>query len=407
MPIRIEYHSASMTNKNMNPEQIAEALERVAALKESPDAIRPSEYCDRESFYNPTMFGRGTVGQCKNWLFYTKGNIKWTAKRIGASQFVTNMYITEEFNLAKYDLVRFEKTMLGSMSAVVAVPSVTQDDWVVHNSKPKQENPSVEKEECIPKPPPPPPPRRVEVPKPKNVMFPSESMWPVMVGVVLVVCTCLFFGFVNRTSAPAKSDPMMMFFMQQSDQQRLDRANELEQMRRDRDREQKEREFEREQQRKQHEADLEMRRQQHAAELEQKRQQEKSEREDRLMTMRMFGMGDPSSYFMGGNNPRQIGPSQGLSRGMSQEMAEYVANSPAASSYTLTDVFLYTFFVGVVSLFALWRCSRSICPEVEEDEEPAPRDPQQEQAYYHYMQQQQQQQQWNPRAHVVHRLPYN
>ncbi|MBV5333254.1 hypothetical protein JZU54_06910, partial [bacterium] len=293
-------------NTDTANDDLATVLQAVFEKRVNACCIVPTTVFDGDSAFVARRYGSGFVAVCGKWLFYAQSGKSWFARKIGSESHICSLFDRTKREQALEDLQRFE------MDGHARAPPKKAEAVAPPAPKgPDMDAPPVATPIYRAQPPPPPTaPRRVETPAPVHHRnFPPESIWPVVIGIVIVVCMCLFFGFVGRSNtAPSQMDTMMLMMMRQSHEQRHERAAELQQMQQQREREQRDREEARELRRKQHEADLELKRAQHAVEMELRRQQDKAEREERqsastlttLMQMMSLGAGgDRADYFLG------------------------------------------------------------------------------------------------------------
>ena len=414
-PIRVTTIMGGIFNTDTANDDLATVLQAVFEKRVNACCVVPTTVFDGDSAFVARRYGFGFVAVCGKWLFYTQSGKSWFARRIGSDNHICNLFDRAKREQALEDLRRFEmdghaRAPLKKAEAMVADPMAP--------SGPAVEAPPIATPVYRAQPPPPPTaPRRFETPATVHHRnFPPESIWPVVIGIVIVVCMCLFFGFVGRSNtAPSQMDTMMLMMMRQSQEQRHERAAELQQMQQQREREQRDREEARELRRKQHEADLELKRAQHAAEMELRRQQEKTEREERqstnmlttMMQMMSLGGGDRADYFLGGGaavGPAAVGPAR---RAPSQELALVPVQQPRSTM----DTIVYGIVIVLGSLFTVWKCGQCLCPDVRaaeymEDE----RYEQEEQAQQHYQEQTMrpppQFQHYDKWGNTVHRLKY-
>ena len=273
-PIRVTTIMGGIFNTDTANDDLATVLQAVFEKRVNACCIVPTTVFDGDSAFVARRYGSGFVAVCGKWLFYAQSGKSWFARKVGSESHICNLFDRTKREQALEDLQRFE------MDGHARAPPEKAEAVAPPAPKgPAMDAPPVATPIYRAQPPPPPPtaPRRVETPAPVHHRnFPPESIWPVVIGIVIVVCMCLFFGFVGRSNtAPSQMDTMMLMMMRQSHEQRHERAAELQQMQQQREREQRDRDEARELRRKQHEADLELKRTQHAVEMELRRQQDK------------------------------------------------------------------------------------------------------------------------------------
>jgi hypothetical protein len=353
--VRVAITMNYVTKTNACNDDIGAAVQAVYDSKITACSISPAISYDDDSLFTSKQRCEGFIGICGQWLFYTRGNRTWYAKRIGSEDTISNLADREQSMEAQRELRFFES----DRSAMR--PAAKKSVETVTEAAPAP----VPRAIPVAGPPPPsaPPPRRFEPTISRPINFPSESIWPVVIGIVIVVCMCLFFGFVGRSSAASSSQmDLMVMLHNQHQAMRDDRAIEMKLQQQRWEREQREREQEREQQRKQRETELELR-----------RQQDKADREERQASntlttfMQMLSLGgDRPDYFLGGPaaGPAAVGHVR-PSRASNPHEVAVIQHAPPRS---MMDTIVYGVVIGLGVLFALWKCSQCMCPDVRAEE---------------------------------------